>query len=317
MKRYVIIRLLWLIPLWLGISLLAFLLSNLAPGDPATVIAHRLSDAPPSEEQIASLRREYHLDDALPVRYARWLRSAALGDLGISYRTKQPVLKELATHFPATLQIACAALVIALVIALPLGVLAAVRRGSWIDHAARGGALLGASLPSYWLAYLLILVFAVALGWLPVAGRDGPAAMILPALTLGLGTAATLARLTRSSLLEVLDEDFVRTARSKGLSETAVLCRHALKPALLPVLTVTGIAFGHLLGGAVIVEAIYAWPGVGSLLINSIYDRDYPMIQGFVLFMGAVFILLSAAVDLAYAWIDPRIRYAKERRISR
>jgi len=317
MKCYVLIRLLSLIPLWLGISMLAFLLSNLAPGDPATVIAHRLSDAPPSEEQIATIRREYHLDDALPVRYARWLGSAARGDLGISYRTKEPVLKELATHFPATLQIACAALVIALAIALPLGVFAAVRRGSWIDHAARAGALLGASLPSYWLAYLLILLFALALGWLPVAGRDGPGALILPALTLGLGTAATLARLTRSSLLEVLGEDFVRTARSKGLSETAVLCRHSLKPALLPVLTVTGIAFGHLLGGAVIVEAIYAWPGVGNLLINSIYDRDYPMIQGFVLFMGTVFTLISAAVDLSYAWIDPRIRYAKKRPIGR
>jgi len=317
MKHYVLIRLLSLIPLWLGISMLAFLLSNLAPGDPATVIAHRLSDAPPSEEQLATLRREYHLDDPLPVRYARWLGSAAQGDLGISYRTKEPVLKELATHFPATLQIAIAALVIALAIALPLGVLAAWRRGSWIDHAARVGALLGASLPSYWLAYLLILLFALALGWLPVAGRDGAGAMILPSLTLGLGTAATLARLTRSSLLEVLGEDFVRTARSKGLSEWAVLRRHSLKPALLPVLTVTGIAFGHLLGGAVIVESIYAWPGVGNLLINSIYDRDYPMIQGFVLFMGLVFTLLSVGVDLSYAWIDPRIRYAKKRRTSR
>ena len=317
MKRYVLIRLLSLVPLWLGISMLAFLLSNLVPGDPASVIAHRLSDAPPSEEQIETIRREYHLDDTLPVRYARWLGSAAQGDLGISYRTKEPVLKELATHFPATLQIACGALVIALAIALPLGVFAAVRRGSWVDHLARVGALLGASLPSYWLAYLLILFFALALRWLPVAGRDGPGAMILPALTLGLGTAATLARLTRSSMLEVLGEDFVRTARAKGLSEWAVLWRHSLKPALLPVLTVTGIAFGHLLGGAVIVEAIYAWPGVGHLLINSIYDRDYPMIQGFVLFMGAVFTLLSVAVDLSYAWIDPRLRYAKKRRSGR
>ncbi|MCA1573510.1 MAG: ABC transporter permease [Acidobacteria bacterium] len=210
-----------------------------------------------------------------------------------------------------------AALVIALAIALPLGVLAAVRRASWLDHAARVGALLGASLPSYWLGYLLIRLFALALGWLPVAGRDGPGAMILPALTLGLGTAATLARLTRSSLLEVLGEDFVRTARAKGLSEWSVVWRHSLKAALFPVLTVTGIAFGHLLGGAVIVEGIFAWPGVGNLLINSIYDRDYPMIQGFVIFMGAVFTLISAAVDLSYAWIDPRIRYAKKGRNGR
>ncbi len=168
MKRYVLNRFLSLGPLWLSISMLAFLLSNLAPGDPATVIAHRLSDAPPSEEQIATLRREYHLDDTLPARYLRWLSSAAQGDLGISHRTKQPVLKELATHLPATLQIACAALAIALAIALPLGVVAAMRRGSWIDHAARVGALLGASLPSYWLGYILILLFALLLGWLPV-----------------------------------------------------------------------------------------------------------------------------------------------------
>ena len=317
MKRYVLIRILSLIPLWLGISVLAFALSNLAPGDPATVIAHRLSDAPPSEEQIAAIRREYHLDEPLPVRYAWWLASAVRGDLGISYRTKAPVFNELAAHFPATLQIACIALIIALVIALPLGVLAAVRRGSWFDHAARVGALLGASLPSYWLGYLLILIFSLALGWLPVAGREGAGSAALPALTLGLGTAATLARLTRSSLLEVLGEDFIRTARAKGLGEWAVVWRHALKSALIPVLTATGIAFGHLLGGAVIVEEIFAWPGVGHLLMNSIYDRDYPMIQGFVLFMGAVFTLLNLLTDLSYLWIDPRIRLAHGGRVKR
>ena len=314
MKQFVLIRILSLFPLWIGISVLAFVLSNLAPGDPATVIAHRLSDVPPSEEQIASIRREYHLDDPMPVRYARWLGGAARGDLGRSYRTKEPVFNELAAHFPATLQLACVALVIALVIALPLGVLAAVRRGSWLDHGARVGALLGASLPSYWLGYLLILIFALGTGWLPVAGREGAGAAVLPALTLGLGTAATLARLTRSSLLEVLGEDFIRTARAKGLSEWAVVWRHALRGALIPVLTVTGIAFGHLLGGAVIVESIFAWPGIGNLLVNSIYDRDYPMIQGFVLFMGTVFTLLSLVADLSYLWIDPRIRLAKKRR---
>lgn len=316
MKRFVLIRILSLVPLWLGISVLAFVLSNLAPGDPATVIAHRLSDAPPSEEQIAAIRREYGLDDPAPLRYARWLARAARGDLGRSYRTREPVFKELAAHFPATLQLACVALTVALVVALPLGVFAAVRRGSWFDHAARAGALLSASLPSYWLGYLLILVFALALGWLPVAGRDGVGAVALPALTLGLGTAATLARLTRSSLLEVLGEDFIRTARAKGLRERTVVWRHALKGALIPVLTITSIAFGHLLGGAVIVERIFAWPGVGKLLVDSIYDRDYPVIQGFVLFMGTVFTLLSLVADLSYVWIDPRIRLARGRRRS-
>jgi peptide/nickel transport system permease protein len=317
MRRYIFIRILSLIPLWLGISVLAFVLSNLAPGDPATVLAHRLSDAPPSEEQIAAIRREYHLNDPLPVRYARWFASAAQGDLGISYRTRQPVLKELAAHFPATFQIACAALIIALVIAVPLGVLAAVRRGSWLDHAARVGSLLGASLPSYWLGYLLILLFALALGWLPVAGREQSSGFVLPALTLGLGMAATLARLTRSSLLDVLGQDFIRTARAKGLSERVIIWRHALKGALIPVITIIGIAFGHLLGGAVIVERIFAWPGVGMLLVDSIYDRDYPMIQGFVLFMGAIFTMLSLAADLSYLWIDPRIRLARTLRMNR
>ncbi len=316
MKRIVLLRILSLIPLWLGISVLAFILSSLAPGDPALVLAQRLSDVPPSEEQIALIRREYHLDDPLPVRYARWLSRAARGDLGLSYRTKEPVLKELATHFPATLEIAFAALIIALIIALPLGVMAAVQRGRWLDHLARMGALLGASLPSYWLGYLLILAFALGLGWLPVAGREQASGFVLPALTLGLGTAAALARLTRSSLLEVLGEDFIRTARAKGLSERAVILRHALKGALIPVITIMGIAFGHLLGGAVIVETIFAWPGIGKLLVDSIHDRDYPMIQGFVLFMGAVFTLLSLVVDLSYPWIDPRIRLAKRVRMG-
>lgn len=316
MKRYVFIRILSLIPLWLGISVLAFMLSNLAPGDPALVIAQRLSDAPPSEAQVVAIRREYGLDAPLPVRYMRWLAAAARGDLGRSFRTRAPVFSEIAAHFPATLLIAFAALFIALMIALPLGVLSAVRRGKWLDQAARVGALLGASLPSYWLAYLLILVFALALGWLPVAGREGEGAFVLPALTLGLGTAATLARLTRSNMLEVLGEDFIRTARAKGLSERAIIWRHALKGALIPVLTATTIAFGHLLGGAVIVENIFAWPGIGKLLVDSIYDRDYPMIQGFVLFMGAVFTVLSLMTDLSYLWIDPRIRYAKRMRSS-
>ncbi|MBA2731704.1 MAG: ABC transporter permease [Acidobacteria bacterium] len=316
MKRYVFIRILSLIPLWLGISVLAFMLSNLAPGDPALVIAQRLSDAPPSEAQVAAIRHEFGLDAPLPVRYTRWLAAAARGDLGRSFRTREPVFSEIAAHFPATLLIAFAALFIALMIALPLGVLSAVRRGKWLDQAARVGALLGASLPSYWLAYLLILVFALALGWLPVAGREGEGAFVLPALTLGLGTAATLARLTRSNMLEVLGEDFIRTARAKGLSERAIIWRHALKGALIPVLTATTIAFGHLLGGAVIVENIFAWPGIGKLLVDSIYDRDYPMIQGFVLFMGAVFTVLSLMTDLSYLWIDPRIRYAKRMRSS-
>jgi peptide/nickel transport system permease protein len=311
MGRYLMIRILSLAPLWLGITFLAFVLGSFAPGDPATVIAYRLSDVPPSAEQIEDVRREFHLDEPLPHRYIRWLGNAVRGDLGISYRTKKLVLTELATHFPATLQIACLAFLIALCISLFLGILAAVKRGSIWDQLARLVALFGASLPNYWLAYLLILFFAVRLGWLPVAGQAQSGTVILPALTLGLGAASGLARLMRSSLLEILNEDFIRTARAKGLSERIIIFRHALKGALIPVVTVSGIVFGHLLGGAVIVEQIFAWNGIGKLLIDSIYDRDYPMIQGFVIFTGTVFTVINLLVDVAYPFLDPQVRFAK------
>ena len=311
MTRYLLIRILSLAPLWLGITFLAFVLGSFAPGDAATVIAYRLSDVPPSAEQIEDVRREFHLDEPLPQRYARWLQSAVRGDLGISYRTKKPVLTELVTHFPATLQIAVLAFFIALFISLPLGIMAAVKRGSLWDQLARFVALLGASLPNYWLAYLLILFFAVRLGWLPVAGQAQNGTVILPALTLGLGAASGLARLMRSSLLEILNEDFIRTARAKGLSERIIIFRHALKGALIPVVTVSGIVFGHLLGGAVIVEQIFAWNGIGKLLVDSIYDRDYPMIQGFVIFTGTVFTVINLLIDIAYPFLDPQARFAK------
>jgi peptide/nickel transport system permease protein len=310
MRKYLLIRILSLVPLLLGISLLAFLLGSFAPGDPATVIAYRLSDIPPSEEQIEAVRREFHLDESLPSRYVRWLGQALSGDLGRSYRTDKPVLSELLTYFPATLQIACAAFVIAISLALPLGIAAAVWRGSWVDDVARLVALLGASVPNYWLAYLLILFFAVWLGWLPVAGQRQSGAAVLPSLVLGLGAAAGMARLMRSSLLEIIGEDFIRTARAKGLPEKTVIARHALKGALIPVITMSGIVFGHLLGGAIIVEQIFAWNGIGKLLVDSIYDRDYPMIQGFVIFTGTVFTVINLLVDLAYPFLDPKAQVA-------
>lgn len=308
MRDYLITRIISLLPLWLGISFLSFSLGSLAPGDPATVIAHRLSDIPPSIEQIETVRRRLHLDESLPRRYARWLGRAVGGDLGRSFRTDQPVVTELATRFPATLQLALTAFLLALAIALPLGILSAVKSGSTWDHLARLVALFGASLPNFWLAYLLILLFAVWLGWLPVAGQREAGSIILPALALALGAAAGLARLMRSSLLEILGEDFIRTARAKGLSERTVIFRHALKGALIPVVTVSGMVFGYLLGGAIIIEQIFAWNGIGKLLIDSIHDRDYPMIQGFVLFTGLVFTLVNLLIDLAYPWLDPQMR---------
>lgn len=306
--RYVARRILYLVPVWLGISILAFSLINLAPGDPAELILQRRTGEAPTIEAVRRVRRELGLDDPFPQRYARWLANAVRGNLGTSYRTGEPVLGDLAERFPATLQLAVAALLIGLAVALPLGVASAVYRNSTVDHAARLLALLGASVPSFWLGYLLVLFFAVTLGLLPVAGRGDWRYLIMPALTLALGDAASLTRLTRANLLEVLDENFVRAARAKGLGMRRVVVRHALRNALNPVVSLAGIRFGRLLAGAVIVETIFAWPGIGQYVVDAIYDRDYPAIQGFVLFTGTVFVLLNLLVDLAYVWLDPRVR---------
>jgi peptide/nickel transport system permease protein len=307
-SRYLARRVLYLLPVWLGISLLAYGLASLAPGDPARIMLQRQTGEPPSEAAVQELRRQLGLDDPFPLRYVRWVVRAAQGDLGTSYRTGEPVLRALAERLPATLQVATAALLVGLLIALPLGVAAAVRRDGLLDHGSRLVALLGASVPSFWLGYLLIILFAATLRLLPVAGYGEPRHLVLPAATLGLGAAATLTRLTRASLLEVLQEDYLRIARAKGLPEAAVLARHALRNALIPIATVTGLRFGHLLAGAVIVETVFAWPGIGKHVVDAIYDRDYPTIQGFVLFTGSVFVLLNLVVDVLYVWLDPRVR---------
>lgn len=317
MTRYILRRLLYLLPVWLGISLLAYSLANLAPGDPARMILQRQTGEAVSEEEVQRLRAELGLDDHFAVRYTRWVWHAAQGDLGTSYRTGEPILQLLAERFPRTLQLATVALVFGLLIALPLGVLAAIRRNSSADHGARLVAFVGASMPSFWLGYVLIIVLAVKLKLLPVAGYGTWQHVILPALTLGLGGAASLTRLTRSSVLDVLDEDYVRTARAKGLRERSVVLRHALRNALIPIVTVTGMRFGHLLAGAVIVETVFAWPGIGKYVIDSIYDRDYPAIQGFVLFMGTVFVILNLLVDLSYLWLDPRVRLVSGKEAQR
>ncbi|MGI8549955.1 MAG: nickel ABC transporter permease [Dehalococcoidia bacterium] len=308
MLRYLVWRLASLVPVLIGISLLAFILLNLTPGDPADTYLRRLSDTPPTPAQLVQTRRLLGLDYPAPVRYGRWLWGVAHGDLGRSYRTRGPASTELVQHLPATLELAVAALLLALVIALPLGILTALRRGSILDHGARVAALLGASLPSFWLALLLITLFSVRLGWLPVAGQGGPEHLILPAVTLAAGTAAGLTRLTRAGLLEVLNEDYIRTARAKGLRGETVVIRHALRNALIGVVTVIGISFGHLIGGAAIVETIFAWPGIGKLVVDAIGDRDYPLIQGFVLFSVVSFLFVNFLVDLSYLWLDPRVR---------
>ncbi len=305
--RYIARRLLYLVPVWLGVSLLAFGAANLAPGDPAEIMLLRQTGESPDSAAVATLRRELGLDGPIAVRYARWLGNAASGDLGRSYRTGSPVLQLLASRFPSTLYLALSAMVLAVGVAFPLGAIAAVRRDSVVDHFARLVALVGASVPGFVVAYLLILLFAVTLQLLPVAGAGGWRYLVLPVLTLGLGEAAALVRLTRASMLEVLSEDYVRTATAKGLRRTTVLVRHALRNALNPVVTLSGVRFGRLLGGAAIVETVFARPGIGKTVVDAIHDRDYPLIQGFILFAGTVFLLANLLVDVSYMWLDPRV----------
>ncbi len=293
---------------WLLISFLAFSLSTLAPGDPAQLMLLRRTGDAPSETEVVELRHRMGLDRPFAARYVTWLSNASRGDLGESYRTGQPVLTELRTRFPATLTLALTALLAGLLIAVPLAAASAAARGTSLDHAARLLALVGVSMPSYWLAYVLMLVFAVMLGVLPVSGSGGLRHLVLPSLTLALGSAASITRMLRANLLDELGSDYVRTARAKGLPGHLVLMRHALRNALNPLVTVSALRFGRLLGEAVIVETVFAWPGVGRWMVESIYDRDYPAIQGFVLYIATVFIIINAIVDLSYRVMDPRVR---------
>jgi len=309
--RFVLRRLAYLLPVWIGISLVAFMLANLAPGDPARLALQRELGRQPTAEETAVVREQMGLNDAAPIRYLNWLGDALTGDLGTSYRTGQPVLDSLADRFPTTLQIAGFGLLLAIAIAIPLGILAAVYRQGPIDHFSRVIALLGASMPSYWVAYLLILLLSVRLGWLPVAGSQTWQHAVMPALTLGIGGSASLMRLTRSEMLETLNQDYIRTARAKGLGSRPLMLGHALRNTMIPLSTVLGMRFAGMLGGAVIVETIFSWPGIGKLVVDAIFDRDYPMIQGFVIFMGTAFLLINLIVDLGYGVIDPRIRLAR------
>jgi peptide/nickel transport system permease protein len=309
--QFVFRRLLYLIPVWVGISLVAFLLASLAPGDPARLALQRELGRQPTAEETTIAREQMGLNDPAPVRYLHWVGNAVTGDLGMSYRTGKPVLDSLAERFPATLKIAGIGLLFAISLAIPLGILAAVYRRGPVDHLSRVVALLGASMPSYWIAYLLILLLSVRLGILPVAGSRTWQHAVMPALTLGIGGSASLMRLTRSEMLETLNQEYIRTARSKGLHARTVLVRHALRNTMIPISTVLGMRFAGMLGGAVIVETIFSWPGIGKLVVDAIFDRDYPMIQGFVIFMGTAFLLINLLVDLGYGIIDPRIRLVR------
>jgi peptide/nickel transport system permease protein len=300
---FVVRRLLSALVTVVGVATLVFFLIHLIPGDPVDRI---LGDsARPADRE--ALRTALGLDAPVSVQFGHFLAGLTRLDLGDSIVSGRPVVSLIAQHLPATLQLAAAALAIALLVAVPLGVIAARRRGTRLDSLAMGFSLLGVSIPNFWLGPMLILVFSLWLGWTPVSGREGLDSLVLPALTLGTSLAAVLARMVRSSLLEVLEEDFMRTARAKGLDENTVVWRHGLRNALLPVVTLVGLQLGALLGGAVITETVFSWPGIGLLLVDAIQARDYPVVQGCVLTISTTYVLVNLGTDLVYGVIDPRI----------
>jgi peptide/nickel transport system permease protein len=295
------------IPVLLGVSVLVFAMLQLVPGDPVQLMLGEFQTTP---EQIARLRSQLHLDDPLPVQFGRFVWGAAHGDLGTSIRTRRPVTTEIADNLPSTLQLAVAGLLVAGALGLTLGVIAAVNQHSWLEVGSMLVALLGVSVPSFWLGLLLLFALSLRLRLLPATGGGDLAHLVLPALTLGLGAAAILARLTRSSMLEVLNQEYVTTARAKGLAEWVVIVRHALKNGLIPIVTLFGLQFGQLLAGTFVVETVFARPGLGRLVIDGILNKDFPMVQGVVLVVAVSYVVVNLGVDLLYAVLDPRIRYA-------
>jgi len=301
---YLTRRLLLAIPVLLGVTLLSFSILRLVPGDPAQLLAGEEA----TEEQVAHIRHEYGLDRPILVQYAIFLRHVATGDLGISYRNRTPVAELLAERFAFTLQLAVLSIVVATLLGVMMGVFAAARQGSALDTLSMLGALAGISTPVFWLGLIAILVFSVQFHILPAGGSGSLVHLVMPSLVLGAGSAAMMARLTRGVMIEALGQDYVRTARAFGVAERKVLLVHALRNALLPVLTVFGLQFGNMLGGAVLTESVFALPGMGRLVVDSIFARDYPVVQGGILLAATTFVLVNIATDLLYTVLDPRLR---------
>ena len=304
MFRFLISRLASALIVILGVACLVFLLIHLVPGDPVEVMLGE--SARPADRE--ALRHALGLDLPVPVQLLNFLEGLVRFDLGESLHSKRAITEILLERVPATLELATAALVVAVALAMPLGTIAAVRRRTGWDASAMTFAVLGVSIPNFVMGPLLILVFSFWLGWFPVSGNEGMASLVLPALTLGTAMSAILARMVRSSLLEVLGEDYIRTARAKGLGEFHVILKHALRNATLPIITILGLQLGTLLGGAVITEIVFSWPGVGQLTIESIQRRDYPVLQACVLLISLAYVLVNTLTDIVYAWLDPRIR---------
>ncbi|MDZ4165086.1 MAG: nickel ABC transporter permease subunit NikB [Smithellaceae bacterium] len=309
MMRFAVRRLLLLPPLLLAVSVVVFLILHLGPNDPAMSYL-RLSQIPPTDEALAAAREFLGLNKPLLAQYVDWLTRALKLDFGLSYVTRRPVLDEIIYYLPATLNLAGISLVLTLVLSIPLGMWAALNRDRWPDHLTRGLAFFGVSMPNFWLAFLLVTVFSIWLGWLPPLGRGTPAHIVMPAVSLALMSTAINIRLIRASMLENLNSRSVLYARARGLKERTVVGVHVLKNSLIPVVTAIGMHAGELLGGAVVVENIFAWPGVGRFAVSAIYNRDYPVMQCFILFMVVIFVVCNLLVDICYAWLDPRIRLA-------
>ena len=304
MWKFILKRLLMLIPVLIGVTLLVFLILNMAPGDPAKVILGEQA----TPEQIAELREQMGLNDPVLVQYGRYIVNLVQGDMGDSYKTKGPVSEEVFKRFPHPIQLTVAAMLIAIVVAIPLGVIAAVKQNTIFDGVSMIIALIGVSMPIFWLGLLLILLFSLRLGWFPVSGKSGFSSIVLPAIALGFNHMASIARTTRSSMLETIRQDYIRTVRAKGVAYGVVIRKHALKNALIPVITVIGLQFGYMLGGSVLTETVFAWPGVGHLMVDSINGRDIPMVMGCIILVCATFSLVNLAVDILYGFVDPRIK---------
>jgi len=302
---YALRRILYLVPVILGVSIVSFALLRFIPGDPAVVLAG--VGATPAD--LEGIRAEYGLNQPLPAQYVTYVTHALQGDLGISIRTRDPVARTLFTRLQLTIQLTFASMVLATFLGIFLGVMAATHHNSWLDTSIMVTSLAGISLPGFWLGLLLLVVFAGMLHWLPAGGSGTPQHLILPAIVLGTSGAAVIARMTRASILDVIRQDYLRTLRAAGVSERIIIYKHALRNALNPVITIIGLQFGFLLGGAVIVESVFALPGVGMLMVNAIFNRDYPVVQGGMLVIAILFVLVNLFTDLLYGFVNPRIRY--------
>jgi ABC-type dipeptide/oligopeptide/nickel transport system permease component len=305
MLRFTIRRLLLTVPVLLGVATLVFSLLHLVPGDPALAMLGESASA----GDVSELRTRLGLDRSLPTQYVQFITGLAKGDLGTSFRYNTPVASEIGQRLPRTMQLAAAAVLVAICLAIPLGVVGGLFKGTALDQTAMTVSLLGISMPNFWLGPLLAIFFSVSLGWLPVSGTGSWRHLVLPAVTLGAALAAVLARMTRASIIEELRELYVLAARARGLSKVRAVLFHALRNSLIPVVTILGLQVGAVLTGTIITETIFAWPGVGRLLIQAINFRDYPLVQGCILFIALTYVLVNLVVDLAYGWLDPRIRY--------